>query len=68
MKRPSHDDVLGVACRLDRGGCGAGPGEPCSLTRPRSSNEPFLPDFALRHHPARVLVARASYAQKGGRG
>lgn len=67
MKRPSHDDVLAVECRLVDGGCGAWPGKPCQLRRPRSSNDPYGPDFALTNHPARVRLARASAGAGGAR-
>lgn len=55
---PARDEVLAVECRLVDGGCGARSGEPCWLARPRSSNDPFSPDFALKSHPARVRLAR----------
>lgn len=63
MKGPSHADVLAVECRLVDGGCGARSGEPCRLSRPRSSNDPFSPDFALKNHPARVKLARLEGAR-----
>ena len=67
MKRPSHDDVLAVDCRIVDGGCGARAGEPCRLGRPRSSNDHFAPDCSLKNHPARVRLARALAKNGSGR-